>query len=165
MYEFQYLYIKISSTERDVDTCIGIGNLIALIKWNENFSNLLPCQYYCMVAPHWLKRNACRKKFDENYTKTLRIVLNKSWKQHTTKEQLYGQLPPISQTIQVIWARYTGHCCGSKNQCISDILLWIPAHLRISVDRTVHTDIHQLCVDTGCYLEDLPRAMAGRDGC
>ena len=27
-------------------------------------------------------------------------VLNKSWKQHSTKQQQYGYLPPISQTIQ-----------------------------------------------------------------
>ena len=28
------------------------------------------------------------------------VVLNKSWKQHLKKQQLYGHLPPISQIIQ-----------------------------------------------------------------
>ena len=27
-------------------------------------------------------------------------ILNKSWKQHPTKQQLYDRLPPISKTIQ-----------------------------------------------------------------
>ena len=34
-------------------------------------------------------------------------VLNKSWKQYSAKEQLYGHLRPISQSIQEIWERYT----------------------------------------------------------
>ena len=41
------------------------------------------------------------KKLDGNYIKSLHAVLNKSWKQHSTKQQLYGHLPPISQTTQV----------------------------------------------------------------
>ena len=41
----------------------------------------------------------------------LLTVLNKSWKQYPTKEQqLYGHLPPISQTIQVRQTRYVEHC-------------------------------------------------------
>ena len=39
------------------------------------------------------------KKLDENYTKMLYDVLNKYWKQNPRKLQLYGYLPPISQTI------------------------------------------------------------------
>ena len=31
----------------------------------------------------------------------LRAVLNKSWRQHPTRLQLYGHLPPITKTIQV----------------------------------------------------------------
>ena len=31
----------------------------------------------------------------------LRAILNKSWRQHTTRHQLYGHLPPITNTIQV----------------------------------------------------------------
>ena len=30
----------------------------------------------------------------------LKVVLNKSWKQHLSKQQLYGHLPPISYYIQ-----------------------------------------------------------------
>ena len=36
----------------------------------------------------------------------LRAVLNKSWRQHSTKQQLYGHLPPITETIQI---RRTSH--------------------------------------------------------
>ena len=40
------------------------------------------------------------KKLYGNYSRILHAVLNKSWKQHPIKQQLYNQLSPISQTIQ-----------------------------------------------------------------
>ena len=33
---------------------------------------------------------AYRKKFDRNCTRMLEAILDKSWKQHLTKQQLYG---------------------------------------------------------------------------
>ena len=35
-----------------------------------------------------------------NFIKMLHTVLNKSWKQHPTKQQLNGYLAPIPQTIK-----------------------------------------------------------------
>ena len=34
------------------------------------------------------------KKLDGNYTRMLWAILNKSWWQHPTKQQLYDHLPP-----------------------------------------------------------------------
>ena len=45
-----------------------------------------------------------------NYTRMLRAILNKSWRQHPTRHQLYDHLPPITKTIQVRRTRHTGHC-------------------------------------------------------
>ena len=39
------------------------------------------------------------EKIDGNYTRMLRAILNKSCRQHPTKHQLYGYLPPIMKTI------------------------------------------------------------------
>ena len=50
------------------------------------------------------------KKLDGNYTRMLRAILNKSWRQHLTKHQRYGHLPPITKTIKVKWTRLAGHC-------------------------------------------------------
>ena len=50
------------------------------------------------------------KKLDSNYTRMLRAILNKSWRQHPTRHQLYGHLPPITKTIQVRRTRHAGHC-------------------------------------------------------
>ena len=49
----------------------------------------------------------------------LRAILNKSWRQHPTRHQLYGHLPPITKTIQVRRTRHAGHCWRSRDELIS----------------------------------------------
>ena len=93
----------------------------------------------------------------------LRAILNKSWQQHPTRHQLYGHLPPITKTIQVRRTRHAGHCWRSRDELIRDVLLWIPAHSRAKAGRPARTYIQQLCEDTGCCPEDLPRAMNDRE--
>ena len=48
----------------------------------------------------WTLMKHIKKKLDGNYTRMLHAVLNRSWKQHPTKLQLYG-VATNSQTIQV----------------------------------------------------------------
>ena len=93
----------------------------------------------------------------------LRATLNKSWQQHPTRHQLYGHLPPITKTIQVRRTRHAGHCWRSRDELIRDVLLWIPTHGRAKAGRPARTYIQQLCEDTGCCPEDLPRAMNDRE--
>ena len=93
----------------------------------------------------------------------LRAVLNKSWRQHPTRHQLYGHLPPITKTIQVRRTRHAGHCWRSKDELISDVLLRTPTYDRAKAGRPARTYIQQLCEDTGCNPEDLPEAMNDRE--
>ena len=93
----------------------------------------------------------------------LRAILNKSWRQHPTRHQLYGHLPPITKTIQVRRTRHAGHCWRSRDELIRDVLLWTPTHGRVKVGRPARTYIQQLCGDMGCCPEDLPRAMNDRE--
>ena len=89
----------------------------------------------------WTLTKCLEKKLDVNYTRMLYFILNKSRKQHPTKQQLYG------------------------HKFISDILLWTPTYRHASVGQPVKTYIHQLCADTGYCLEDLSRAMVdGENG-
>ena len=81
------------------------------------------------------------KKLDGNYARMLRAFLNKSWRQHPTRHQLYGHLPPITKTIQVKRSRYAGHCWRSRDELISDVLLWTPT-TNSSKSRTTSSNIH-----------------------
>ena len=103
------------------------------------------------------------EKLDGNYTRMLRAILNKSWRQHPTRHQLYGHLPPIMKTIKVRRTRHAGHCWRSRNDLISDVLLWTPTYGRAKAGRPARTYIQQLCEDTGCSPEDLPEAMNDRE--
>ena len=98
------------------------------------------------------------------YIYILRAILNKSWRQHPTKQQLYGHLPPTMKTIQVRWTRHAGICWRSRDKLISDILLWTFSRGRAKAGWPARTYIQQLCADTGCSLEDLPKAMDDKEG-
>ena len=103
------------------------------------------------------------KKLDGNYTRMLWAILNKSWRQHPTRHQLYGHLPPIMKTIQVRRTRHAGHCWRSRDELIRDVLLWTPTHGRAKAGRPAWTYIQQLYEDTGCCPEDLPEEMNDRE--
>ena len=97
------------------------------------------------------------KKLGGNHTRMLRAILNNSW------QQLYGHLPPITKTIQARLTRHAWHWWRSKNELVSDVLLWNPAYGQSKTGRTARTYIQQLCYDSGCKPEDLPEVMNNRE--
>ena len=101
----------------------------------------------------WTLTKRLEKKLDGNYTRMLQAILNKSWRQHPKMHQLYGHLPPITKTIQVRRARHAGHCWRSRDELISDVLLWTHTYGRAKAGRPARTYIQQLCEDTGCSSE------------
>ena len=111
----------------------------------------------------WTLTKRLEKKLDGNYTKMLQAILNKSWWQHPTRHQLYCHLPPIMKTIQVRRTRHAGHCWRSRDELISDVLLWTPTYGRAKAGWPARTYIQQQCEDTGCSPEDLPEAMNDRE--
>ena len=98
------------------------------------------------------------KKLDGNYTRMLRTILNGSWKQQPTIQQVYGHLPPITKTIKSRRTRHAGYCYRSRDELVSDVLLWTP-----NAARPVRTYIQQLYVNTECSPEDLPKAKDDRE--
>ena len=111
----------------------------------------------------WTLTKRLEKKLDGNYTRMLRAILNKSWRQHPTKHQLYGHLHLITKTIQVKRTRHAGHRWRSRDELISDVPLWTLTYGRAKAGRPARTFIQQLCDDTGCSPEDLPEAMNDRE--
>ena len=107
----------------------------------------------------WTIAKWTEKKLEGNYTRMLRAILNKSWRQHPTKQQLYGHLSPITKTIKIRRTRHVEHCWRSMDKLISDVHLGTSSHGRTKAGRPARTYIQQLCADTGCSPEDLPKAM------
>ena len=93
----------------------------------------------------------------------LRAILNKSWRQHSTRHQLYGHLPPITKTIQARRTRHAGHCWRSRDELISGVLLWTSTYGHAKAGRPARTYMQQLCEDTGCSSEDQLEEMNDRE--
>ena len=112
---------------------IGVSDLTDKMK--RSFFQAAVVSILLYGCTTWTLTKRLKKKLDGNYTRMLRAILNKSWRQHPTKHQLYGHLPPITKTIQVRRTRHTGHCWRSKDELISDVLLWTPAYGQAKAGR------------------------------
>ena len=132
--KFTYLGSSVSSTENDIDTRLtkawtAIDRLSII--WKSDLNDEMKRSFFQAAVVSillyecttWTLTKRLEKKLDGNYTRMLRAILNKSWRQHPTKRQLYGHLPPITKTIQVRRARHAGHCWRSKDELVSDVLL------------------------------------------
>ena len=172
--KFTYLGRSVSSTEKDIDTRLtkawtAIDRLSII--WKSDLTDKMKPSFF-QVAVVWILLYGCttwtltkrmEKKLDGNYTRMLRAILNKSWRQYPTRHQLYGHRPPITKTIQFRRTRHAGHCWRSRGELISDVLLWTPTYDRAKAGRPARTYIQQLCEDTGCAPEDLPEAVNDRE--
>ena len=113
--KFTYLGSSVSSTEKNIDTRLmkawtAINRL--LIIWKSDLTNKIKRSFFqaglvsilLYGCTTWTLTKRLEKKLDGNYTGMLRTILNKSWRQHSTRHQLYSHLPPISKTMDPrIW--------------------------------------------------------------
>ena len=172
--KFTYLGSSVSRTEKYINTRLtkawtAIDKLSII--WKSDLTDKRKRSFFqaavvsillygCTI---WTLTKQFNKKLDSDYTRMLRAILNKSWRQHPTKHQLYGHLPPITKTIQVRRARLAGHCWRSRDELISNVLLWTPTYGRANAGRPARTYIHQLCKDKECSPKDLPESMNNRE--
>ena len=151
--------------------CVRQEYLKLTIIWKSDLTDKMKCSFFQAAVisillygcTTWTLTKQLEKKLDGNYTIILRAILNKSWQQHPTRHQVYGHLPPIMKTIQVRRARQAGHCWRSRDELISDVLLWTPTYGWAKAGWPARTYIQQLCEDTGCSSEDLSEAMNDRE--
>ena len=105
---------------------LSINAFVSRVSISFSVDETLKRCFFQSVVVSILLYGCPTKKLDGNYTRMLQAILNKSWRQHPTKHQLYGHLPPIMKTIHVRRTRHAGHCWKSRDELISDILLWTP---------------------------------------
>ena len=150
--KFTYLGSSVSSTEKDIDTRLtkvwtAIDRLSII--WKSDLTDEMKRSFFQAAVVSillygcttWTLTKRLEKKLDGNYTRMLRAILNKSWRQQPTRRQLYGHLPLIPKTIQVRRARHAGHCWRSKDELVSDVFLWTP-HIWSSKSRTTSSNVH-----------------------
>ena len=154
--EFAYLGSSVSSNEKVINMRLTKAwtaiDRISII-WKSDLTDEIKRSFFQEAVVSillygcttWTLTKRLEKKIDGNYTRMLRAILNKSWRQHPTKHQLYGHLPPITKTIQARRTRHAGHCWRSRDELIRDVLLWIPSYGRTKAGRPARIYIQQLC--------------------
>ena len=148
--KFTYLGSSVASTEKDIDTRLtkawtAIDRLSII--WKSDITDKMKRSFFQAAVASillygcttWTLTKRLEKKLYGNYTRMLQAILNKSWPQHPTRHQLYGHLLPITKTIQVRRTRHAGHCWRSRDELISDVLLWTPTHGRAKAGRPART--------------------------
>ena len=143
--KFTYLGSSVSSTETDINTrlakvwtatdslsVIWKSDLTGKIK--HNFFQAAVVSILLYGCTTWTLTKCMEKKPDDNNTRLLWAILNKSRRQHPTNQQLYGHLPPITKSIQVKWTKHAGHYWRRGDELISDILQWTPLSGRTKQD-------------------------------
>ena len=128
--KFTYLGSSVSSTAKDINMRLtkawtAIDKLSVI--WKSDLTDKMKRSFFqasvvlilLYGCTTWTLTKPMEKKLDGNYTRMLQAILNKSWRQHPTKDQLYGHLPPITKTMQV---RHAGHYWRSRDELISDAL-------------------------------------------
>ena len=150
--KFTYLGSSVLSTETDIDMWLikawtAINRLSVI--WKSNLTDKMKRNFFQATimsillygCPTWMLTKWLEKKLDGNYTRMLWAILNMSWRQYPTKQQLYGHLPPIMETIQIRWTRHAGHCWRSKDELISDVLLPIDPFTWLCKSRVTSSNL------------------------
>ena len=127
--------IRLAKVWTAIDRLSIIRKSVLPDKIKRNFFQIAVVSILRYGFTTWTLTEHIEKKLDGNFPRRLRAILNKSWDQYTTKQQLYSHLHSISKTVQIRRIRHAGHCWRIKDELIIDLLLW-----------TLHTDV-QVLVD------------------
>ena len=108
---------NVSSTKTDINMRLVMAwtaiDRLSVI-WKSDLTDKMKCSFFQAVVVSillygcttWTLTKRIEKKLDGNYTRMLRAILNKSWRQYPTKQQLYSHLPPIMKIIHIRWTRH-----------------------------------------------------------
>ena len=135
----KYINTRLSKAWTAIDRLLIIWKSDLTDKMKRNFFQAAVVSILLYGCTTWMLTKRLEKKLDGNYTRMLRAILNKSWRQHPTGHKLYGHLPLITKNFQVRRTRHEGHCWRSKDELISDVLLRTPAYGQAKAGRPART--------------------------
>ena len=111
----------------------------------------------------WALTVTMEKSLDGTYTRMLRSAMNIPWDSFRTNDEVYGQLPRLSDKIAARRLRLAGHCHRHPELSTQKVLLWEPAHGNKNRGRQRATFLSTLKRDTGATsTEELASLMDDR---
>ena len=142
--KFTYLGSSVSSTEKDIDTrltkaCTAIDRLSII--WKSDLTDKMKRSFFQAAVVStllygcttWTLTKRLEKKLHGNYTKMLRAILNKSWRQHSQGTNYTATCLPLRKPDEPDMPDTAGE--------VSDILLWTPTYGWANAGRPARTYI------------------------
>ena len=167
--KFTYRGSSVSSTEKDIKTRLtkvwtAIDRLSII--WRSDLTDKMKRSFFQAAAVSillygcttWTLTKRLEKKLDGNYTRMLRAILNKSWRQHP-QNTIYTATCLPSRKLSKLDELNTLEMQGRAHKRYT---LWSPRYGRAKAGRPARTYIQQLCEDSGCSPEELPEALNDR---
>ena len=111
----------------------------------------------------WTLTETQEKSLNGTYTRMLRKAQNIHWKSHVSNEELYGDLPLVSDKIASRRLQLAGHCYRHPELSAQRLVLWEPTHGHKDQGRPRTTFLDTLKRDTGATnAGELATLMADR---
>ena len=171
---FKYLGSWMESLEKDFDVrkALAWSSCHKLQKiWNSTLSRRMKVRLFTATVESvllygseaWTITKALKKKIDGCYTRMLRMSLGISWKQKLTNEQLYQDLPKVTNKIAEKRLKLAGHCIRHPELSASTLVLWQPKRGEPSQGRPAVTYVDNLYSDLEVQgVDEIKTAMNNR---
>ena len=98
-------------------------------------------------------------RLDSCYTRLLRHALGISWRDHVTNEELYGDLPKISDVVRRRRLQFAGHCARSDELAVHRCSAMATEWKQESGTPRSHAPIGDYWRRTGMCTQELRTAM------
>ena len=139
--------------------------------WNSTLSRSLKVRLFIATVESvllygseaWTITKTMMKKIDGCYTRMLRMCLGVSWMQKLTNEELYRELPKVTEKIAERRMKLAGHCIRHPELSASTLVLWEPKRGAPKPGRPAVTYVDNLCSDLEVEeVEEIKTAMHNR---
>ena len=153
--KFTYLGSSVSSTETDIDTRLAKAstaiNRLSVI-WKSDLTNKMKRSFF-QAAVVSILLHGCTT-----------WTLTNGWRKSKATPHKAAENTATYHPSKLDEPDMRDNCWRSRDELISDVLLWTPSDGRAKAGRPARTYIQQLCVDTGCSQENMPEVMNDREG-
>jgi len=172
---FKYLGSNMESSEKDLEVrkALAWSSCHKLRKvWNSQLSRKIKLKLFIATVESillygsetWTLTKSSIKSLNGCYTRMLRMCLNVSWMQKLSNEQLYQDLPPISEKIKARRLKLAAHCVRHTDIIASKLVLWEPTKGRKSRGRPKVNYIDNLRADTNLHdVREIQSLMKDRE--
>ena len=160
---FKYLGSWMESSEKDFEIRKALGwSACHKMKqiWKSKLSRKMKIRIFKATVESillygcqtWTVNKTLQKRMDGCYTRMLRMVLDVSWKERRTNQDLYQDLPKLSEMVRERRMRLAGHCIRHEEEIAHQLVMWEPKRGQRSRGRRAVTYLDNLKEDTN--LED-----------